>query len=71
MRKVYLVELDSGEYGFYSDYDWWVEKVFSKYQSAYDWLWNQGYRNDEGDWIKEDEFGGELGATIEEMDVED
>ena len=40
--KVYLVDVDNGES--YEDYRHWIEKIFTTYRGASQWLINEGYK---------------------------
>ena len=40
--NVYLVKIDNGEC--YEDYNWWVEKVYTNYRNASQYLINEGYK---------------------------
>lgn len=79
-QKVYLVDIDNGES--YEDYRHSVDKVFSTYRGASQWLIDEGYQpyefynhsDQEADiafeWIESDEYMADSSnAEIIEMEV--
>lgn len=81
VNKVYLVELDNGE--LYEDYATWIEKVFSTYRKASQYLVDEGYEPYYSEWegnheidfyLEEKSYRGEVIASsignIIEMELE-
>ena len=79
--KVYLVQMDNGEVTHSDLYDQWIEKAFTTYRGAAQFLIDEGYSAylDYDDYVNEYETGffvefedGTEGeARIIEMDLED
>lgn len=76
--KVYLVEMDNGET--HEDYYYWIEKVFTTYHKASEWLISKKYTPDFTHTMKgeidlyfyhQKNNGYISEARINEMEVED